>query len=185
MSHLRRLQSVADFLDAIAEGTGRLISWLTLGMVWVTFLIVVLRYAFGLGWIAMQESVGYMHALVFMLGAAYTLKHDGHVRVDILYRGFSPRTQAWVDLLGTLFLLVPVSAFLIWVSWDYVTASWSLREASPQAGGLPGVFLLKSVIPLMAALLLAQGLAQALRCLLLLRGDSGAAPEHAQHEPEL
>lgn len=185
MTDLRRLESVAEVLDVIAEVTGRVVSWLTLGMVVVTFVIVVLRYAFGVGWIAMQESVGYMHALVFMLGAAYTLKHEGHVRVDVLYRGFGPRMQAWVDLLGTLFLLLPVSAFLIWVSWEYVASSWRLREASPQAGGLPGVFLLKTVIPLMAALLLLQGIAQALRCLLVLRGELGAAPEHAKPEAEL
>ena len=102
---LQRLQSA---LSSINESVGRAISWLTLCMVLVTFLVVVLRYAFNLGWIAMQESVTYMHALVFLLGAAYTLKHDGHVRVDIFYRRLGERGRAWVDLLGALLLLWPV-----------------------------------------------------------------------------
>ncbi|WJW75467.1 TRAP transporter small permease subunit [Thiohalobacter sp. IOR34] len=162
------LSRLADRLDALAEWTGRAVAWLTLAMVLVTFAIVLLRYAFNLGWIALQESVGYLHALVFLLGAAYTLKHEGHVRVDIFYRRLSPRGRALVDLLGTLLLLFPVCGFILWVSWNYVAASWALHEGSREAGGLPGVYLLKSAIPLMAILLLLQGLALALRQLLRL-----------------
>ncbi|NIR25762.1 MAG: TRAP transporter small permease subunit, partial [Gammaproteobacteria bacterium] len=119
-------------------------------MVLVTFAVVLLRYLFNTGWIAMQESITYMHALVFMLGAAYTLRHDGHVRVDIFYQKFSPRTRAWVDLLGTLLLLLPVTLFIAWVSWEYVSTAWALKEGSRETGGLPGVYLLKTAIPLMA-----------------------------------
>lgn len=163
-----RLTRFADRLDRFAQGTGRLVAWLTLGVVLITFAVVVLRYAFSLGWIAMQESVLYLHAAVFLLGAAYTLQQGGHVRVDIFYREMRPRARAWVDLLGALLLLLPVAGFILWVSWDYVAVSWSLREGSREAGGLPGVFVLKTAMPLMAVLLLVQGLAQASRSLALL-----------------
>lgn len=175
---METLARIAQRLDQLSEWTGRLIAWLTLGMVLVTFAVVLLRYLFNTGWIAMQESITYMHALVFMLGAAYTLRHDGHVRVDIFYQRFGPRGRAWVDLLGTLFLLVPVTVFIAWVSWEYVATAWELREGSREAGGLPGVYLLKSAIPLMAALMLLQGLSLALRSLLVLLGHSENAPAH-------
>lgn len=160
------MHKLALVAGAINEWLGRLIAWLTLGMVIVTFLVVVLRYGFDLGWIAMQESVTYMHALVFMVGAAYTLKHDEHVRVDIFYRNFRPRTQAWINLLGTLVLLIPTAVFILWSSSDYVSSAWALRESSREAGGLPVVYLLKSLIPVFAVLLLLQSVALALHSLL-------------------
>ncbi len=156
------MQRIAKKLELIAVRSGQLIAWLTLLMVFTTFLIVVLRYGFESGWIAMQESVIYMHALVFLIGIPYTLKYDGHVRVDIFYSKMSVRSKTWVNLLGTLFLLLPVSIFIAWVSWDYVTASWHMHEESGEAGGLPGIYLLKSTILLMTALLLIQGLSQLL-----------------------
>jgi len=110
----------------------------------------------------MQESVIYMYALVFLIGIPYTLKHDGHVRVDIFYSKMSPRSKAWVNLSGTVFLLIPVTVFIAWVSWDYVAASWALKEESGEAGGLPGVYLLKATILLMTFLLLIQGISQLL-----------------------
>jgi TRAP-type mannitol/chloroaromatic compound transport system permease small subunit len=170
----RPLLVLADRLDALAEWTGRAVAWLTLGIVLITFAVVLLRYAFNLGWIAMQESVLYLHALVFMLGAAYTLKRDGHVRVDIFYRKLSPEGRAWVDLCGALFLLLPMCVFLFWVSGDYVASAWSIREGSRDAGGLPWVYLLKTVIPLMAALLILQGISQVCRSLALLLGEDAA-----------
>jgi TRAP-type mannitol/chloroaromatic compound transport system permease small subunit len=152
-------------LDRFAELVGNTTAWLALGLVLVTFAVVVLRYLFQLGWIAMQESILYLHATLFLLGAAYTLKNDGHVRVDIFYRGFSAGRKALVDLLGSLLLLLPVCSFLLWVSWDYVAAAWALREASGEAGGLPYVYLLKTLIPLAALLLILQGVSQALASL--------------------
>ena len=161
-------------LRGLNERIGRAVAWLTLAMVLVTFAVVVARYAFDLGSIAVQESITYMHALVFMLGAAYTLKHDGHVRVDIFYRKMGPRARAWTDLLGALLLLAPMCLFILWSGWDYVAASWSFRESSPETGGLPWVYLLKTAIPLMAVLLLLQGLAQALESVLSLREPHAA-----------
>jgi TRAP-type mannitol/chloroaromatic compound transport system permease small subunit len=106
-----------------------------------------------------------------MLGAAYTLKHSGHVRVDLIYRSRSPRTQAWIDLFGSALLLLPVCLFIAWVSWEYIAASWSVRETSPEAGGIPAVFLLKTVIPVMAVLMILQGISQFLRSLLHILDD--------------
>jgi TRAP-type mannitol/chloroaromatic compound transport system permease small subunit len=166
----RVLLRAAGALESLNEWMGRLVSWLSLFMVLVTFAVVVLRYAFDLGWIAMQESVTYMHAVLFMAGAAYTLRHQGHVRVDIFFRGFSERARAWVDLLGGLLLLFPVCLFIFYISWDYVVSSWDIREASPEAGGIPGVYLLKTMILVMATLMLIQGVASVLRCRLLLGG---------------
>lgn len=148
-----------------------MLAWLTLAMVLVTFAIVVLRHAFNLGWVAMQETVTWMHGIVFMLGAAYALRHEAHVRVDVFYRGFSERRRACADLFGTVFLLAPLAAFILWSSWDYVADSWSIRERSREAGGLPGLFLLKTVIPLTAILLFIQAVAVVCRALSSIRGS--------------
>ncbi|MDH5408762.1 MAG: TRAP transporter small permease subunit [Gammaproteobacteria bacterium] len=157
------MNNLIDALENFSEKTGRAIAWLTLLMVVITFLVVVLRYVFDTGWIALQESVTYLHAMVFLLGAAYTMKQEAHVRVDIFYRKMNPTRQAWVDLLGGLLLLLPVCLFIFIASWEYVVSSWSLLEGSPEAGGLPLVFLLKSCILLMSGLVLLQGLAHSLR----------------------
>lgn len=165
--NLHRL-SVA--LGCVASAVGRLAAWLALLLVLVTFAVVVLRYLFETGSIAMQESILYLHASLFLLGAAYTLHRDAHVRVDIFYRDFSPRRKALVDLLGALLLLLPVCGFLLWASLGYVASAWSLREASPETGGLPFVYLLKTLIPVAAGLLIVQGLSQALDSLYTLTG---------------
>jgi TRAP-type mannitol/chloroaromatic compound transport system permease small subunit len=153
------LTKLATRIDSFSEKTGRAIAWLTLLMVLTQFAVVVLRYAFNTGWIALQESILFMHALVFLLGAAYTLQQDGHVRVDIFYQHLSSRGKAWVDILGSLLLLLPVMSFIFWISWEYVVSSWKLLEGSREAGGLPGVFLLKSSMLIMAGLLWLQGIA--------------------------
>jgi TRAP-type mannitol/chloroaromatic compound transport system permease small subunit len=174
------LQHLANRLEGLNEWLGRGVSWLSLLMVLVSVFVVVMRYVFDLGWIWLQESITYMHAALFLVGAAYTLKHDGHVRVDIFYREFRPRTKAWVDLLGSLFLLLPVCLFIFVDSWDYVRQSWSLHEGSREAGGLDGVYLLKSLILVMAALLVLQGLALAIRNLLVLSGQTSNEAEQVE-----
>ena len=162
------LKTLSDRLDGIAERVGNAAAWLALGLVLMTFAVVMLRYLFQLGWIAMQESILYLHAALFLLGAAYTLKRDGHVRVDIFYRGFTAKRKALIDLLGSLLLLLPVCSFLLWVSWDYVTTAWSIYEGSQEAGGLPYVYLLKTLIPVAVMLLILQGISQALSSLSIL-----------------
>lgn len=175
---MHALEALAQRIDALNEWIGRGIAWLTVAMVVVTFAVVVLRYAFNVGWIALQESVTYMHGLVFMLGAAYTLRHDGHVRVDIFYGKFGPRAKAWVDLFGSGLLLVPTMVFIFFISWGYVATSWQLLEGSPETGGLPGIFLLKTAIPAMAVLMTLQGVALMARSFLVLRGHPESAPRH-------
>jgi TRAP-type mannitol/chloroaromatic compound transport system permease small subunit len=167
-----QLRAIANKLDRFAERTGRFIAWLSLGMVVITFTVVVLRYLFHSGSIALQESITYLHATLFMLGAAWTLKQDGHVRVDIFYSKQSRRTRAWIDLAGTLLLLFPVCGFILFSSLDYVAASWSVQEGSQEAGGLDAVFLLKTTIPVMAVLLILQGCAISLNNILVITGNN-------------
>lgn len=164
--------SVLDALDRISIVAGRITSWLTLVMVIATVVIVVMRYAFDAGAVWLQESVVWMHAVVFMVGAAYTLQQDDHVRVDIFYRDMSRRRRAWVDLLGTLLFLLPLCAFLGYKSWDFVAASWQVAESSREPGGMPYPFvpLLKSVLLVMPLLLSVQGAALLIRSLQIIRG---------------
>lgn len=160
---LTTINKLAAVIDTISDLMGRTIAWLTLLMVLVTCGVVAARYVFSFGSIALQESVMYMHATVFMLGVAFTLKEQGHVRVDVFYERFPPKVKVLVDIAGHLFFLIPVSLFILWTSYDYVSFSWSLKEASGQPGGLPGVFLVKTLIPIMSLALLLQGLAEILR----------------------
>jgi TRAP-type mannitol/chloroaromatic compound transport system permease small subunit len=134
-------------------------------MVLVTFVVVVLRYAFGTSFIWLQESVTWMHAVVFMLGASYALLHDEHVRVDIFYRDMSPRRRALVNLLGVLLFVFPLCGFFFYQSFDYVAAAWLLREISRDSGGLPypAIPMLKSLLLLMPVTVALQGLALLLR----------------------
>jgi len=163
------MHSLIDNIERFIDWSGRAVSWLTLLMVIVTFIVVVLRYVFDIGWIALQESITYMHAMVFLVGASWAMQHDAHVRVDIFYSRFSTRTKAWVDLFGSLLLLLPVMIFIAWISWEYVIASWEVLEGSREAGGLPAVFLLKSLIVVLAIMLILQALVQIMRCVQTIR----------------
>lgn len=156
---------IINLLESFIDLTGRIVSWLTLFMVLTTFIVVILRYVFDIGWIALQESITYMHAAVFLVGAAYTLQKEAHVRVDILYCKLSVKARAVIDLLGTIFLLVPMMAFITWISWEYILDSWSVLEGSREASGLPGVYLLKSLILVMSILLLFQAITMSARAL--------------------
>jgi TRAP-type mannitol/chloroaromatic compound transport system permease small subunit len=167
------LHNTVRVIDNFTEKTGNLLAWLCLAMAVVSCIVVLLRYEFGIGSIAAQESVTYMHGMVFMLGIAFTFKRGGHVRVDIFYRRFSQRTCAWINSVGAIIFLLPFCIFLFAVSWYFVTESWAVHEGSPDPGGIHGVFLLKSLIPLMACNLLLQGLAETLRNVLFLIEDQG------------
>ncbi len=158
------MHSFIDNIERFIDWSGRAVSWLTLLMVIVTFIVVVLRYVFDIGWIALQESITYMHAMVFLVGASWAMQQEAHVRVDIFYSRFSSKTKAWIDLFGSLLLLLPVMAFVAWISWEYVSESWNVLEGSREAGGLPGVFLLKSLILVLAIMLVLQALVQIVRC---------------------
>jgi len=158
-----KLNLISTQLDNLIDWTGRGIAWLTIAMVIVMFSVVLLRFVFGLGWVWMQEIVNYLHAYVFMIGAAYTLRHGSHVRVDIFYRDLSHQGKAWIDLLGTLFLLLPVCGFIFYASWGEVISSWQNLEPSQRTDGLSFAYILKSSMLLMPALLILQGIAMLLQ----------------------
>jgi len=168
---MRLLRLLARATDAANDRLGRAVAWLALAMVLLQFVVVVMRYVFGLGSVKMQESIVYLHAMVFMLAAGYTLLHNGHVRCDIFYSAATPRQRALVDLFGVLVFLLPTCALIAWVAWPYVAAAWAVREGSPEGSlGIPGVFLLKTVILAFAGLVALQGLAMAIHSALLLAG---------------
>lgn len=170
MSQTSQLPPLINALDRASEWFGRTLAWLIILMMLIQFAIVLLRYIFSVNSVFMQETVMYMHAAVFMLAAAYTLRHDGHVRVDIFYRKITPRRQALVNLFGILLLLMPVMVFIIAVSMGYVSNSWRILESSPDYGGIPAVFLLKSLIPLFALLMLIQSVIELVRNFYILTG---------------
>ena len=170
MSSLRRLDRLADNIDRLSAAVGRAVAWCLLFMVLAEFALVLMRYVLGVGSVWLHESILYAHAAVFMLAAAWTLSTDGHVRVDIFYADASPRTKALVDLLGALLLLLPFALVLLILSSPYVARSWAILEGSRETSGLPAVFLLKTLIPLFAALLGLQGVAQAIRAAVVLAG---------------
>ena len=140
-----------------------LVPWFVFFMVIISFAIVVLRYLFERGWIWMQELVLYLHAFSFLLAAGHTLAHDEHVRVDIFYRDFNIRSKALVNLVGSVFLLLPLCIVLAYLSIPYVVASWKVLEGSKDGGGLEAVFLLKTAIPLFCFFLGVQAISLALK----------------------
>ena len=168
------LRACVHYIDIFTDRCGRLLAWLVLAMALLTTVVVLLRYGFNTGSIMAQEAVTYMHGCLFMLGAAYALKSGAHVRVDIFYRSFSERGRAWVNSLGGIVFLMPLCAFIGVSSWSYVTESWAILETSPEPGGIPAVFLLKSLLPLMAVNLFLQGLAETLRSTLVLVAEPSA-----------
>jgi TRAP-type mannitol/chloroaromatic compound transport system permease small subunit len=174
MSSLRRLDRLADNIDRLSAALGRAVAWCLLYMLLAGFAVVLMRYVLGVGSVWLHESILYAHAAVFMLAAAWTLSTDGHVRVDIFYADASPRTKALVDLLGALLLLMPFALVLLILSSPYVARSWAILEGSRETSGLPAVFLLKTLIPLFAALFGLQGVAQAIRAAVVLAGTAGA-----------
>jgi len=162
-----------NLLDRISASAGKATSWLTLIMVITTSIIVIMRYVFDAGFIWLQESVTWMHAAVFMIGAAYTLLHEEHVRVDIFYRKMGSRARAVVDLLGVVLFLLPLCGFLAFIAYDFAAASWSIHETSREPGGLPYpmIPLLKSLVIVMPITVLLQGVSMLLHSLATLRHD--------------
>lgn len=155
--------ALAQRIDRFNAAIGHAAAWLAVAMVVLQFAVVVLRYAFGLGSIWLTESILYAHAALFMLAAAWTLRDNGHVRVDIFYASTSPRTRALVDFAGALALLLPFMAVILYFALPYVSRSWAILETSRETSGIPAVFLLKTLIPVFAMMLALQGIAQALR----------------------
>ncbi|WP_250152268.1 TRAP transporter small permease subunit [Ancylobacter radicis] len=169
------LESIARALDVIVEGCGRLAAWTGFALVLVMAGNVLMRYAFHTGSVAMQELEWHLMSPLTLLCIAYTIKHEGHVRVDILFARLPPRVQQAIDLFSA-FSVVALAVIVIILSWPYVMQSYRIGEGSPDPGGLPGRFILKAMIPAGFALLLLQSLAATARALAALLSPVGTPP---------
>lgn len=170
------IRAAITAIERLNETVGRVTSWLAFLLVLTTCLVAVLRYGFSIGWVWMQELYIWMHAIVFLVASGYTLMHEGHVRIDVFYGPASLKRKAWINIIGTLLFLFPTLALITYVAVPYVMLSWSRLETSQEAGGLPGLFLLKSCMLVFTGLLALQGVALILRSILVLKGDAEWAP---------
>ncbi|MDP2697837.1 TRAP transporter small permease subunit [Thalassospira sp.] len=176
------LASFVRLIDGLNDFLGKAVAWLVIPIVVITFLVATMRYGFSVGWVSVQEGYMWLHGIVFMVGAGYTLLHGGHVRVDVFYRPATVRFKAWVDLIGSLVLMLPVLVMVFIYSYPYVMISWSRLEGSNQTGGLPGLFLYKSVILVFCVLMALQGLSLAARSVLVLTGHREFETKEEEHE---
>ena len=165
------MKRIAEAIDLFQDRLGQSLSWLTAAMVAATVIVVVLRYGFGIGAIALQESVIYMNSLVFLAGIAWTFKEDRHVRVDIFYSRMSTRSKNLIDLAGHLALLLPMCVVIFVWSFDWMLASWRIRESSPEVGGIPAIYLLKTLILVMPSLLVLQIISESIKLVMALRNS--------------
>ncbi len=171
---MKFLSAFSRWVNKLNERVGLLTTWCTLFMVVMTVIDVMLRYWFKAGSVAVQELEWHMFGFIFLLGAAYTLLHNEHVRVDIFYSRMSALGKAWVNLFGALFFCVPLSVLIIWTSVPFALSSWQFLEGSPDPGGLPARYILKTAIPVGFFLVGLQGLSMAADSLLRIlegRGD--------------
>ena len=164
------LERFVCVIDGLSDKIGRLVGWLTTLMVLVVFYDTVMRYAFNKGNVALQELEWHLFAIVFLIGAAYTLKEEGHVRVDIIFVNLSEKTKAWVDFLGIFIFLIPFCVAVILSTQGFILNSWAVREISPDPGGLPARYLLKAMIPLGFFLLIVQGFSEAAKKFMVITG---------------
>ena len=177
---MRMLISFANFIDKFNQRIGISVAWLALFMVLIQFSVVILRYAFGYSSIFMQESIIYMHGFLFLLGASYTLLHDGHVRVDIFYREASPKKKAITNIFGVFVFLIPVCISFLVFSLPYIANSWKIFESSKETSGIPAVYILKSAIIAFCLLIILQGISMAIHSLAIILGNEkpSAIKEH-------
>ncbi|MGE0083749.1 MAG: TRAP transporter small permease subunit [Desulfococcaceae bacterium] len=150
-------------IDTLNTWVGRCVAWATFIVVLVVFTDVVMRYAFKTSYVFVQELEWQLFSFIFLIGAGYTLMKDGHVRVDIIYQRLSPKARAWVNLIGVIFFLIPGCYLVINTSWKFAYNSWSTLEGSPDPGGIPYRYIVKTFIPAGFILLLLQGLSLGIR----------------------
>lgn len=169
---MRNIVRLINAINRLNESIGRGVSWVSLLMVLVVTTDVIMRYAFKKSFVFVQELEWHLFGVLFLIGAGYTLLHDAHVRVDIFYQRLSEKQKAWVNLLGTLFFLLPGCYLVISTSWQFLVNSWVIREGSPDPGGVPARYILKVMIPLGFSLIALQGVSLGLQSLLALLGYS-------------
>lgn len=168
---MRALRTLKDWIDTLNLWIGRVVAWSTALLVLVVFVDVVMRYAFNTSFVFTQELEWHLFAFVFLMGAGYTLLQDGHVRVDIFYQRWGDKTQAWINLLGVLFFLIPGCTMIIVTSLQFVSSSWAVMEGSPDPGGIPYRFLPKACITAGFALVVLQGVSLAIKSVATLLGE--------------
>ena len=181
------LKMISRWIDILNEWVGRGVSWVTLALVLVIFIDVIMRYLFNTSFVFTQEMEWHLFAFIFLIGAGYTLLHDGHVRVDIIYQRLGWKGQAWINLLGVIFFLIPGCIMVIVTSWNFMINSFAIMEGSPDPGGIPLRFIVKGFIPAGFLLLLIQGLSLGIHSLLQLLGvetvkDENFSSENAKGE---
>jgi TRAP-type mannitol/chloroaromatic compound transport system permease small subunit len=176
---MNRLLKLSRGIDAFNERVGRLVIWLVLAATLISAGNAVMRYGLNTSSNAWLEIQWYLFGLIFLLGAGYTLKHNGHVRIDVLYGRFSPRAKAWVDLMGGLLFLLPMSGLIAWLAWDFFLASYAVAETSPDAGGLLR-WPIKLAVPLGFALLWLQGVSEVIKRAGVLWGGMPLQEEHSE-----
>lgn len=173
------MNAIVKNLENISALIGRSVSYLLLAMTLITVSVVMMRYLFNQGSIALQESVTYLHVIVFVLAMGYTLQENAHVRVDIFYQKMSQIKKAKVNIFGSIFLLIPFCIFTLFVSIPYVRRSWEMAERSADAGGIPAVFVLKSLLIVLVIILLLQAVIEILKSLLFVL-NKGEDPYHIE-----
>ena len=167
---MQYLEKIVRIIDGLSDKIGYLVGWLTTIMVLVVFYDTFMRYVFQKGTVALQELEWHLFAIIFLIGAAYTLKQGGHVRVDIIYLKLSDNAKAWIDLLGTFVFLIPFAIMVILSTKGFVINSWNVREVSPDPGGLQARYILKAMIPLGFSLLIVQGFSEACKSFMIIMG---------------
>ncbi len=166
----KTFNTIIECIDSVNEFVGKAVSWLTFLLVIFVTIDVIMRYGFNISFVALEELHWHLYALIFLLGAGYTLKQNGHVRVDVIYQRLPRRARALINVLGTLFFLFPGCYLVIKTSIPFVKASWMMHEGSPDPGGLPARYLLKAVIPISFAFLALQGVSMLLTNICVLFG---------------
>lgn len=181
---MRYLLACSRWIDALNEGVGRCAAWLIFACVLISATNAVARYGFNFSSNAFLEIQWYLYSIVFLCAAGYTLRHNAHVRIDIVSGRLSERTRAWIDLGGGLFMLLPAAAILLWFGWSAFLESFRIGEVSPDAGGLLR-WPIKLVIPVAFLLLILQGVSESIKRIAFLRGYTPAEQAKPGQEHEL
>jgi len=176
---MNAIKGLSRFIDKINEWVGRGVAWVTLGLVLVVFSDVVMRYLFNTSFVFTQELEWHIFGFIFLIGAGYTLLHDGHVRVDIIYQRLGLKGRAWINLGGVILFLIPGCVMVITTSWKFTMNSFAILEGSPDPGGIPFRFIMKGCIPAGFTLLLLQGLSLGMHSLLQILGIEDAKEEQS------
>lgn len=171
------LMKLSQLIDALNERIGRGVAWVTALLVVVIFVDVVMRYAFNTSFVFTQELEWHLFGFIFLIGAGYTLLHDGHVRVDVIYQRLGFKGRAWINMLGVLIFLIPGCLMVISTSWKFTMTSFAMLEGSPDPGGIPFRFIIKGCIPVGFVLLLLQGISLGIHSFLQLTGLEKAEEE--------